>query len=67
MVGKTGERTLLYALGRYDEALEAFKMSIQFCATSAAYTSLGNAFVKLKQYDKAVVSCKDGELEYQAY
>jgi tetratricopeptide (TPR) repeat protein len=46
----------LYALGYYDQALDAFKRAIDCDSTPAAYAGLGNVFVRLKRYSEAVTA-----------
>ncbi len=49
-----GVGNALYALERYDEALNAFLQAIRYNPTPAAYAGLGNVFAKLKRYGEAV-------------
>ena len=46
----------LYALGHYDQALDAFMRAIDSDVTPAAYAGLGGVFTKLKRYSEAVAA-----------
>jgi len=51
-----GMGNALFALERYDEALNAFQQAIELDPISATYAGLGNVFARLQRYDEAVVA-----------
>jgi len=46
----------LFALERYNEALNAFQRAIDLDPISATYAGLGNVFAKLQRHDEAVAA-----------
>jgi hypothetical protein len=51
-----GMGNALYALGYYDQALDAFTRAIDCDSTPAAYAGLGDVFARLKRYSEAVAA-----------
>jgi hypothetical protein len=51
-----GMGNALFALERYNEALDAFTRAIDCDSTPAAYAGLGDVFARLKRYSEAVVA-----------
>ena len=52
------EGTLLHLLGRYEEAVEHFRRSIDLHATPEAHTYLGWSLGQLQRYEEAIAECK---------
>jgi tetratricopeptide (TPR) repeat protein len=51
-----GMGNALYALGYYDQALNAFTQAIHFGLSPAAYAGLGDVYARLKRYSEAVAA-----------
>jgi tetratricopeptide (TPR) repeat protein len=51
-----GMGNALYALGHYDQALDAFAQAINCDTTPAAYAGLGDVFARLRRYSEAVAA-----------
>lgn len=45
--------------GKYEEAIQNYKSSIQIYPTAKAYTFLGWAYSYIKKYDEAIIECKN--------
>jgi tetratricopeptide (TPR) repeat protein len=51
-----GMGNVLYALKRYDEALQAFMRAVNCGPVAVAYAGLGNVLAKLERYEEAIAA-----------